>query len=83
MITFFQVATGAPIPLGADAVVMVEDTELEADEPGTVKVYKPVYPRQNASPHTLRNYQADLRQLLDYFSPPGATPATAPVAVRR
>jgi integrase/recombinase XerC len=30
--------------------------------------------RQNASPHTLRNYEADLRQLLDYFSPPGATP---------
>ncbi|MEI8188108.1 MAG: gephyrin-like molybdotransferase Glp [candidate division NC10 bacterium] len=48
--TCIQVATGAPIPLGADAVVMVEDTELEADEPGTVKVYKPVYPRQNASP---------------------------------
>jgi molybdenum cofactor synthesis domain-containing protein len=48
--TCIQVATGAPIPLGADAVVMVEDTELEADEPGTVKIYKPVYPRQNASP---------------------------------
>jgi integrase/recombinase XerC len=30
--------------------------------------------RQNASPHTLRNYQADLGQFLDYFSPPGASP---------
>jgi molybdopterin molybdotransferase len=48
--TCIQVATGAPIPRGADAVVMVEDTELEADEPGTVKIYKPVYPHQNASP---------------------------------
>ena len=45
-----QVATGAPIPTGADAVVQVEDTELEAEEPGMVKVYKPVYPRQNVAP---------------------------------
>lgn len=47
-----QVATGSPIPAGADAVVQVEDTELEgsASEGGKVKVYKPVYPRQNVSP---------------------------------
>ena len=64
--TCIQVATGSPIPPGADAVVMVEDTESEGDRPlrghpggiepppgchiGTVKVYKPVYPRQNVSP---------------------------------
>ncbi|HEX7513816.1 MAG TPA: gephyrin-like molybdotransferase Glp [Candidatus Methylomirabilis sp.] len=48
--TCIQVATGAPIPLGTDAVVMVEDTEVEAAEPDLVKIYKPVYPRQNASP---------------------------------
>lgn len=41
-----QVATGAPMPDGADAVVMVEDTELDST---TVKVYKPVYPQQHAS----------------------------------
>jgi molybdenum cofactor synthesis domain-containing protein len=35
------------MPAGADAVVMVEDTEVEG---GTVKVYRPVYPGQNASP---------------------------------
>ena len=48
--TCIQVATGAPIPAGADAVVQVEDTELEAGDTGTVKVYKPVYPRQNVAP---------------------------------
>jgi molybdopterin molybdotransferase len=42
-----QVATGAPMPDGADAVVMVEDTELDET---TVRVYKPVYPQQHASP---------------------------------
>ena len=30
--------------------------------------------RENASPHTIRNYASDLEQLLAYFSPPGATP---------
>src|SRR5574337_68184 len=42
-----QVATGAPMPEGADAVVMVEDTELDGSN---VRVYKPVYPQQHASP---------------------------------
>src|SRR5579871_2808304 len=27
--------------------------------------------RQNASPHTLRNYAADLKQFAEYFTPPG------------
>ena len=43
-----QVATGAPVPPGADAVVQFEDTEVEADA-GVVKIYTPVYPRQNIS----------------------------------
>jgi integrase/recombinase XerC len=30
--------------------------------------------RRNDSPHTLRNYGADLREFVDYFSPPGAEP---------
>ena len=29
---------------------------------------------QNASAHTLRNYATDLKQFLDYFSPPGTDP---------
>jgi hypothetical protein len=30
--------------------------------------------RRNDSPHTLRNYGADLREFLGYFTPPGAEP---------
>ena len=41
-----QIATGSPLPRGADAVVMVEDTEMEE---GVVKIYRPVYPGANVS----------------------------------
>ena len=40
-----EIATGAPMPAGADAVVMVEETE-KADD-GRVRVFGPVYPGQN------------------------------------
>jgi len=40
-----EIATGAPMPEGADAVVMVEETE-RADA-NTIRVLTPVYPRQN------------------------------------
>ena len=40
-----EIATGAPMPAGADAVVMVEETE-KADD-GRVRVFSPVYPGQN------------------------------------
>ena len=41
-----EIATGAPMPQGADAVVMVEETErvAQSDE---VRFFTPVYPRQN------------------------------------
>jgi molybdopterin molybdotransferase len=40
-----EIATGAPMPAGADAVVMVEETEkASADE---VRVLTPVYPKQH------------------------------------
>ncbi|MBI2328609.1 MAG: molybdenum cofactor biosynthesis protein [Chloroflexi bacterium] len=39
-----QIATGAMMPQGADAVVMVEDTEAEN---GRVKVFKSIYPGAN------------------------------------
>ena len=40
-----EIATGAPMPEGADAVVMVEETDK--DEAGEVRVFTPVYPRQH------------------------------------
>lgn len=41
-----QIATGAPMPLGADAVVMVEETERIAGS-DEVRIFTPVYPRQH------------------------------------
>jgi molybdenum cofactor synthesis domain-containing protein len=40
-----EIATGAPMPAGADAVVMVEETEKTGD--GRIRVFTPVYPRQH------------------------------------
>jgi molybdenum cofactor synthesis domain-containing protein len=42
--TAIEIATGAPMPQGADAVVMVEETEKSGSD---VRVLTPVYPRQN------------------------------------
>lgn len=42
-----QVATGAPVPDGADAVVMFEDTEAEGER---IQIFKPVHPGQNIAP---------------------------------
>ena len=39
-----EIATGAPMPDGADAVVMVEESEKTADD---VRIFTPVYPRQH------------------------------------
>ena len=44
--TCTEVATGSTMPMGADAVVMVEDTETEGDR---VKVHSPVHPGENVS----------------------------------
>jgi molybdopterin molybdotransferase len=40
-----EIATGAPLPAGADAVVMVEETEKEGAD--RIRVLTPVYPRQH------------------------------------
>ena len=40
-----EIATGAPMPEGGDAVVMVEETDRGAD--GEVKIFTPGYPRQH------------------------------------
>lgn len=42
-----RIATGCPIPPGADAVVMAEFAEERGDE---VLIYKPVHPLENISP---------------------------------
>ena len=42
--TAVEIATGAPMPAGADAVVMVEETERVGEK---VRIQTPVYPRQN------------------------------------
>jgi len=42
--TAIEIATGAPMPPGADAVVMVEETDRAGEDVG---VLTPVYPRQN------------------------------------
>ena len=44
-----EIATGAPMPAGADAVVIVEDTDGEASG-GGVRVFSPVSPRQHVGP---------------------------------
>ena len=41
-----QIATGAPMPDGADAVVMVEETSSSGTE---IDIFKPVYPGANVS----------------------------------
>lgn len=41
-----QIATGAKLPEGSNAVVMVEDTEKENE---MIKVFRPVYPKANVS----------------------------------
>jgi molybdopterin molybdotransferase len=41
-----EIATGAPMPAGADAVVMVEETERVAASED-VRMFTPVYPRQH------------------------------------
>ncbi|MBI4478219.1 MAG: molybdenum cofactor biosynthesis protein [Acidobacteria bacterium] len=43
--TCTEIATGAPMPEGADAVVMVEETDRT--DAGDVRIFSPVYPRQN------------------------------------
>lgn len=40
-----EIATGAPLPEGADSVVMVEETEKASN--GEIRVFTPVYPRQH------------------------------------
>jgi integrase/recombinase XerC len=42
-----------------------------------VRLFLEELARENASPHTVKSYGADLRQFVEYFSPPGAEPPAA------
>src|SRR5450759_2230450 len=42
-----ELATGAPMPRGADATVMVEETERIAGAENDIRIFTPVYPRQH------------------------------------
>jgi molybdenum cofactor synthesis domain-containing protein len=55
-----EIATGAPMPAGADAVVMVEDTDTDDEQ---VRVFAPVGPGQNVGRQgaDIRSGQAVLR----------------------
>jgi molybdopterin biosynthesis enzyme len=51
--TCMEIATGAPLPAGADAVVMVEHTSVPGvgpAHPAQVLVYHPASPRQHVGP---------------------------------
>ena len=45
--TCVRVFTGSPMPAGADAVVMQEDTQIDAGAPGKVWVFDSVKPQEN------------------------------------
>jgi molybdopterin molybdotransferase len=57
-----EIATGAPIPDGADAVVMVEETDSSSH--GPVQIFAPVYPGQN-----MAKQGADIRLGQHVFEP--------------
>jgi molybdenum cofactor synthesis domain-containing protein len=57
-----EIATGAPMPAGADAVVMVEETD--GASLGPVRIFSPVYPGQNVA-----KQGADIRQGQRVFEP--------------
>ena len=57
-----EIATGAPVPAGSDAVVMVEETDSGSN--GPVRIFAPVYPGQNVA-----KQGADIRVGQHVFEP--------------
>ena len=72
-----EIATGAPMPDGADAVVMVEETE-KADGMN-VRIFTPVYPRQ----HVGARAAGVVRERLDRVLSPAHTELQRVVAAER
>ncbi len=71
-----RIMTGAPMPDGADAVVMVEETNrLDGDR---VAIFKPVYPRQHVGRQGADiTTGAQLLQPCDLFPPSRVGPTAA------
>jgi molybdenum cofactor synthesis domain-containing protein len=69
-----QVATGSPIPRGANAVVMVEYTRLEGE---LVEIQKPTYPGANVSPEGEDIKKGDIIVLAGEALTPGKIGALA------
>ena len=55
-------------------------SEVTSELAAAISRYLAGLARENASPHTLRNYSSDLDQFIEYFSPPGQ--AASPPAAR-
>jgi molybdopterin molybdotransferase len=49
--TCVRLFTGSPLPHGANAVVMQEDTRVDSDVPGEVLILTQVQPGENVRPH--------------------------------
>src|SRR3972149_3580773 len=74
--TCVEVATGSTLPKGADAVVIVEDTEREGD---AVHVYSPVHPGENVSPQGEDIRRGDVVVRVGEFLTPAKVGAIAAV----
>jgi len=78
--TCVEVATGSTLPKGADAVVIVEDTEREGD---AVHVYSPVHPGENVSPQGEDIRRGDVVVRVGEFLTPAKVGAIAAVGEKR
>jgi molybdenum cofactor synthesis domain-containing protein len=74
-----EIATGAPMPPGADAVVIVEETELAGA--GGVRVFTPVYPKQNVGRRGADIQAGDAVLESGRFLNPGRVGALAAIGV--
>jgi integrase/recombinase XerC len=65
---------GAGWPRSTNICLCMPESTLASPLSDAIARYLAELALQNASLHTRRNYSSDLRQFLDYFSPPAAAP---------
>jgi molybdenum cofactor synthesis domain-containing protein len=73
-----EIATGAPMPQGANAVVMVEETERQGDE---IQVLTPVYPGQHVGRRGADIEQGRMVVAAESVLSPGSVGAIAALGV--